>query len=182
VPFFGTNPFAFGAPRATEEPLVVDMATASTARVNLVRAAAEGREIEPGHAIDAEGNPTTDPAAGLKGAQLPVGGPKGFGLGLMVDILGGVLTGSHCSYEASMFATTEGGPPNVGQTIIAMDPAFYSEGFIEHLETMVAAMTEGNEVRVPGERRAALRAQYGVGGIEVPQSLIDQINDLAKGL
>ena len=182
VPFFGTNPFAFGAPRATEEPLVVDMATASTARVNLVRAAAEGREIEPGHAIDAEGNPTTDPAAGLKGAQLPVGGPKGFGLGLMVDILGGVLTGSHCSYEASMFATTEGGPPNVGQTIIAMDPAFYSEGFIEHLETMVAAMTEGNEVRVPGERRAALRAQYEVEGIEVPQSLIDQINELAKGL
>ncbi|MGB0380891.1 MAG: Ldh family oxidoreductase [Luminiphilus sp.] len=182
VPFFGTNPFAFGAPRATEEPLVVDMATASTARVNLVRAAAEGREIEPGHAIDAEGNPTTDPAAGLKGAQLPVGGPKGFGLGLMVDILGGVLTGSHCSYEASMFATTDGGPPNVGQTIIAMDPAFYSEGFVEHLETMVAAMTEGNEVRVPGERRAALRAQYEVEGIEVPQSLIDQINELAKGL
>ena len=182
VPFFGTNPFAFGAPRATEEPLVVDMATASTARVNLVRAAAEGREIEPGHAIDAEGNPTTDPAAGLKGAQLPVGGPKGFGLGLMVDILGGVLTGSHCSYEASMFATTEGGPPNVGQTIIAMDPAFYSEGFIEHLETMVAAMTEGNEVRVPGERRAALRAQHEVEGIEVPQSLIDQINELAEGL
>ena len=182
VPFFGTNPFAFGAPRVTEEPLVIDMATASTARVNLVRAAAEGREIEPGHAIDAEGNPTTDPAAGLKGAQLPVGGPKGFGLGLMVDILGGVLTGSHCSYEASMFATTEGGPPNVGQTIIAMDPAFYSEGFVEHLETMVAAMTEGNEVRVPGERRAALRAQYQVEGIEVPQSLIDQINELAKGL
>jgi len=182
VPFFGTNPFAFGAPRATEEPLVVDMATASTARVNLVRAAAEGREIEPGHAIDAEGNPTTDPAAGLKGAQLPVGGPKGFGLGLMVDILGGVLTGSNCSYEASMFATTEGGPPNVGQTIIAMDPAFYSEGFVEHLETMVSAMTEGNEVRVPGERRAALRAQYQVEGIDVPQSLIDQINELAKGL
>ncbi len=182
VPFFGTNPFAFGAPRATEEPLVVDMATASTARVNLVRAAAEGREIEPGHAIDAEGNPTTDPAAGLKGAQLPVGGPKGFGLGLMVDILGGVLTGSHCSYEASMFATTEGGPPNVGQTIIAINPSFYSEGFVEHLEAMVAAMTEGNEVRVPGERRAALRAQYEVEGIEVPQSLINQINELAKGL
>ena len=59
MPFFGTNPFAFGAPRAGDEPLVVDMATASTARVNLVKAAAEGREIEPGHAIDSEGNPTT---------------------------------------------------------------------------------------------------------------------------
>jgi len=101
---------------------------------------------------------------------------------LMVDILGGVLTGSHCSYEASMFATTEGGPPNVGQTIIAMDPAFYSEGFVEHLETMVSAMTDDNDVRVPGERRARLRAQHQLEGIDVPQSLIDQINTLAKGL
>lgn len=182
VPFFGTNPFAFGAPRASDEPLVVDMATASTARVNLVRAAAEGRDIEPGHAIDAQGEPTTNPAEGLQGAQLPVGGPKGFGLGLMVDILGGVLTGSNCSYEASMFATTEGGPPNVGQTIIAMDPAFYNDGFVDHLENMITAMTDGNDVRVPGERRAANRARYAADGVEVPQTLLDQIAELARGL
>jgi (2R)-3-sulfolactate dehydrogenase (NADP+) len=76
VPFFGTNPFAMGAPRAGDEPLVIDMATASTARVNLVRAAAEGREIEPGHAIDPDGNPTTDPAAGLKGRNSLWADPK----------------------------------------------------------------------------------------------------------
>ena len=179
VPFFGTNPFAFGAPRAGDEPLVVDMATASTARVNLVKAAAEGREIEPGHAIDSEGNPTTDPAAGLKGAQLPVGGPKGFGLGLMVDVLGGVLTGSNCSYEASMFATTEGGPPNVGQTIIAMDPSFFSEGFVEHLESMFSDLTRDNEVRVPGERRAELRRINEAQGVEVPETLLAQIAELS---
>jgi (2R)-3-sulfolactate dehydrogenase (NADP+) len=179
VPFFGTNPFAFGAPRAGDEPLVVDMATASTARVNLVKAAAEGREIEPGHAIDSEGNPTTDPAAGLKGAQLPVGGPKGFGLGLMVDVLGGVLTGSNCSYEASMFATTEGGPPNVGQTIIAMDPSFFSEGFVEHLESMFSDLTRDNEVRVPGERRAELRRMHEAQGVEVPETLLAQIAELS---
>jgi (2R)-3-sulfolactate dehydrogenase (NADP+) len=181
VPFFGTNPFAMGAPRAGDEPLVIDMATASTARVNLVRAAAEGREIEPGHAIDPDGNPTTDPAAGLKGAQLPVGGPKGFGLGLMVDVLAGVLTGSNCSYEASMFATTEGGPPNVGQTIIAMDPAFFSDGFIPHLETMFSALTEGNDVRIPGERRGAERIKHEAEGVEVPETLLDQIETLAAG-
>ena len=181
VPFFGTNPFAFRAPRGAGEPLVVDMATASTARVNLVKAAAEGREIEPGHAIDAEGNPTTDPAAGLKGAQLPMGGPKGFGLGLMVDVLAGVLTGSNCSYEASMFANTEGGPPNVGQTIIAIDPNFLSDNFVAHLETMFGALTDDNEVRIPGERRAELRARHESEGVDVPQSLIDQITELAQG-
>lgn len=180
VPFFGTNPFAFGAPRGADEPLVVDMATASTARVNLVKAAAEGREIEPGHAIDADGNPTTDPAAGLKGAQLPMGGPKGFGLGLMVDVLAGVLTGSNCSYEASMFANTDGGPPNVGQTIIAIDPNFLDGNFTTHLESMFAALTEGNEVRIPGERRAQLRAKHEANGVDVPQSLIDQITELAQ--
>ena len=181
VPFFGTNPFAMGAPRAGDEPLVIDMATASTARVNLVRAAAEGREIEPGHAIDPDGNPTTDPAAGLKGAQLPVGGPKGFGLGLMVDVLAGVLTGSNCSYEASMFATTEGGPPNVGQTIIAMDPAFFGDGFVPHLETMFSALTEGNDVRIPGERRGSERVKHEAEGVEVPETLLGQIETLAAG-
>lgn len=58
------------------------MATASTARVNIAQVENEGREIEPGHAIDPDGNPTTDPALALKSAQLPVGGPKGFSLGL----------------------------------------------------------------------------------------------------
>jgi (2R)-3-sulfolactate dehydrogenase (NADP+) len=181
VPFFGTNPFAFGAPRGTDEPLVVDMATASTARVNLVKAAAEGREIDSGHAIDADGNPTTDPAAGLKGAQLPMGGPKGFGLGLMVDVLGGVLTGSNCSYEASMFATTEGGPPNVGQTIIAINPSFFSEGFVQHLESMFSELTRDNEVRIPGERRAELRRVHEEQGIDVPEALLIQIADLSTG-
>ena len=179
VPFFGTNPFAFSAPRAGDEPLVVDMATSSTARVNLVKAAAEGREIELGHAIDAEGNPTTDPAAGLKGAQLPVGGPKGFGLGLMVDVLAGVLNGSNCSYEASMFATTDGGPPNVGQTIIAIDPNFLSDNFVSHLESMFEALTDDNDVRIPGARRGELRARHAAEGVDVPQLLLDQIAELS---
>jgi len=175
VPFFGTNPFAFGAPRKTEGPVIVDMATASTARVNIVQAAREGNPIEPGHAIDADGNPTTDAAAALKGAQLPVGGPKGFGLGLIVDLMGGVLTGSNCSYEAPMFSTNDGGPPNVGQSIIAFDPDFFSDGYIEHLETMFTAMTDDNDVRIPGARRHELRAQYERDGVEVPQDLLDRI-------
>ena len=56
-----------------------------------------------------------------------------------------------------MFATTEGGPPNVGQTIIAMDPAFYSDGFVAHLESMFTDLTKDNEVRVPGELSIELR-------------------------
>jgi Malate/L-lactate dehydrogenases len=101
-------------------------------------------------------------------------------LGLMVDVLGGVLTGSNCSYEASMFATTEGGPPNVGQTIIAIDPEFYSDGFVAHLETMFSALTDGNDVRIPGERRAEARAYHEEHGVDVPESLLAQIRELSS--
>lgn len=179
VPFFGTNPFAFGSPRSESEPMVFDMATASTARVNIVRAASEGRALAPGHAIDKHGIPTTDATAALQGAQLPLGGAKGYGLGLMVDMLAGVLTGSHCSYEASLFASDEGGPPNVGQTIIAIDKAFLSSGYVEHLEQMFSALRKDNEVRIPGERRAELRRLHEREGVDVPQVLLDQIAELA---
>jgi len=178
VPFFGTNPFAFGAPRQLDGPVIVDMATASTARVNIVQAALEGTPIEPGHAIDSDGNPTTDAAEALKGAQLPVGGPKGFGLGLIVDLMGGVLTGSNCSYEAPLFSNNEGGVPNVGQSIIAFNPDFFSANYIEHLEAMFTEMTQDNEVRIPGARRHELRAKYEQEGIEVPQNLLDRIADI----
>lgn len=180
VPFFGTNPFAFGSPRENAEPLVIDMATASTARVNIVKAASEGEPIELGHAIDADGNPTTDAAAALKGAQLPVGGPKGFGLGLIVDLMGGALTGGNCSYEAPLFSNNEDGPPNVGQSIIAFNPDFYSSDYLAHMESMFSAMTEDNEVRIPGERRHSLRAKHEAEGVDVPQALLDKIAALCK--
>ena len=80
-----------------------------------------------------------------------------------------------------MFATTEGGPPHVGQTIIAMDPAFIGDGFIPHLETMFSALTEGNAVRIPGERRGAERAKHEAEGVEVPENLLEQIETLAAG-
>lgn len=182
VPFFGTNPLAFASPREAAPPVVVDMATASTARVNIVRAANEGRALVAGHAIDADGNPTTDANAALAGAQLPLGGAKGYGLGLMVDILAGVLTGSNCSYEAPMFADEEGGPPNVGQSIIAISPEFVGDNFAAHLAEMLNALTAGddNAVRLPGDRRAQNRAKHEQYGVEVPQSLLDQIAALSN--
>ncbi|MEZ5478156.1 MAG: Ldh family oxidoreductase [Thiolinea sp.] len=183
VPFFGTNPLAFGSPRRDGAPVIVDMATASTARVNIVKAAREGTALEPGHAIDADGQPTTNAAAALAGAQLPVGGAKGFGLGLMVDMLGGLLTGNHCSYEAALFSNNDGGPPNVGQSIIALNPDFFSADYLAHLERMISALTEdgSNAVRLPGERRQQLRARHEREGVEVPQDLLERIEALAQG-
>ena len=110
-PFFGTNPIAFAAPRKDHAPLVVDQSSSAVAFVAVVDAMKRGMPIPDGWAIDRQGKPTNDPAAALEGALLPVGGHKGFGLGLMVDILAAGLTGSHWSFEASSFGDCEGGPP-----------------------------------------------------------------------
>ena len=80
-----------------------------------------------------------------------------------------------------MFANTEGGPPNVGQTIIAMDPTFFGDGFVPHMETMFSALTESNDVRIPGARRGAEREKHRAEGVEVPETLLEQIETLAAG-
>ncbi len=175
--FFGTNPISFGAPRKEGEPIVVDMATSATAKVNVKAAAREGREIPLGWALDSDGNPTTDPKAGLAGGLAPLGGAKGFGLGLMVDILAAGLTGGNWAYNAPMFADNEGPAPNVGQLIIALEPSrLGGDAYEERIETFVAELLGREGVRLPGAKRHAKREAAEADGIEVPQDLIDRIN------
>lgn len=76
------------------------------------------------------------------------------------------MTSSNCSYEAPMFANNEGGPPNVGQSIIAFNPDFSSDHYLAHLENMVTAMTSGHEVRIPGDRRHQLRVKHKREGVK----------------
>jgi len=152
--FFGTNPIGFGAPRPDDAPIVVDMATSATAKVNVKQAYTEGREIPLGWAMDSDGNPTTDPKAGLAGGLAPLGGAKGFGLGLMVDIMAAGLTGGNWSYNAPMFADNEGPAPNVGQIVIAMSPAKLSNS---DYDTRVEEML-GNGIDVPDALIARIEA------------------------
>lgn len=175
-PFFGTNPLGFGVPRAQGDPIILDMATSGTARVNVLQAAIEGRDIPLGWANDADGNPTTNAKVGLAGSLAPLGGAKGFGLGLMVDILAAGLTGSHWSYQASPFGNNEGGPPAVGQLFIALDPAQTGGShFTDQLEAWVHELLAQEGVRLPGSSRHHHRAHAEAHGVEVPDELIAQI-------
>ena len=124
----GTNPLAFGAPRDGRPPFVVDMATSATAYVNIRQAAAEGRDIPLGWAVDPDGNLTTDPHRGLAGTVAPLGGAKGFALGLIVEILAAGITGGNWAIDSSSFIDDVGGPPDVGQVFIAIDPALGAPG------------------------------------------------------
>lgn len=177
-PFFGTNPWAFGAPR-NGDPLIVDSSAAATAFVNLADAAAAGRPIPPHWALDAAGRPTTDAREGLKGSIAPSGGHKGSGLALMVEVLAAGLTGSHWSFEASSLGDDAGGPPLLGQSFIAVDPDATAPGFVQRLEVMVAAMVSQDGVRLPGERRHANRRDTERHGIPLSDEEAAVLADLS---
>lgn len=90
----GVSPIACGAPAGKEKPFILDMAPSVAARGKIYKAKRRGEKIPADWALDAEGRPTTDPEAALGGVMLPMGGPKGSGLSIMMDVFSGVLSGS----------------------------------------------------------------------------------------
>lgn len=181
-PLFGTNPIAFAAPRRGHPPLVIDTSLSQAARGKIMLAARHQEPIPEGWALDAAGRPTTDPEAALGGSMLPMGGAKGAALVLMVEILSAALTGAHYGFEASSFFTAEGPPPEVGQTLLAIDPEPLAGGtFGERLETLVDAVLVQPGTRLPGADKAARREQAARSGIQVPSALHAELRALASG-
>ncbi len=183
--FFGTNPMAFSIPRGEGQPLIADMATSQVALVTIKKHAAEGKAIPLGWGYDAEGNPTEDASAVINGGALaPMGGYKGLLLGLLVDVLGGVLSGPNCSFQSSPFKNNEGGKPRVGQFFIALSPERFGLGdftsYAERLEVMLQALAQEPGVRLPGADRDAFRQNAQENGIAVPNVLLDKLNAYMK--
>jgi len=178
---FGTNPIAAAFPRRDADPLVIDLSLSEVARGKLMVAAREGREIPLGWALDAQGNPTTDPKAGLAGSMLPMGGVKGAMLALIVELLACALTGAHFGFEADSFFTEAGNQARIGQAFLAIDPGALAgrEVYLERVETLVAAMLVDSDVRLPGARRAGLQQQARERGVEIPDALLAQLRELA---
>ncbi|XKE46428.1 Ldh family oxidoreductase [Halomonas organivorans] len=158
-PLFGTNPVAFACPRREADPLLLDLSLSKVARGKVMLAKKKGEPIPEGWALDAEGRPTTDAEAALAGSMVPAGDAKGAALALMVELLTAGLAGSHFGFQASSFFDAEGEPPGIGQLILLFDPARFSPGFVEHAETLFAAMRDQPGVRLPGDRRYALRRE-----------------------
>ncbi len=183
--FFGTNPMAFAIPRGERDPIIADMATSQVALVTIKQAAAEGSPIPLGWGYDRDGNDTTDAAAVIDGGALaPAGGYKGMLLGLLVDLLGGVLGGPHCSFQAPVFKDNTGGEPKVGQMFIGLAPGSFTPGgdhaYAERVETLLAALAAEPGVRLPGLRRHEFRVRVETEGVEVPRGLIDTLEEFAS--
>ncbi|MBK9607329.1 MAG: Ldh family oxidoreductase [Betaproteobacteria bacterium] len=176
-PIFGTNPIAAVFPRASEPALLVDLSLSEVARGKLMVAAKEGKAIPLGWALDKDGNPTTDPRAGLEGSMLPVGGTKGAMLALMVELLCCALTGARMGFEADSFFVDAGNKPRIGQAFIIIDPAAVAgrEVFFERVETLIQAMLRDEGVRLPGARRYGLARKAEADGVEIPASVLDTL-------
>ena len=180
-PALGTNPLAFAAPLpGSADPLVIDLAMSVAARGKIVAAEKAGQAIPPDWAVDAQGNPTTDPKAALGGALLPIGGAKGGALALMIEIMAAALTGSAYGWEASSFFDDKGGPPNMGHVLIALDPLRLSAGgYDERMTTLLQAIAAEPGARLPGTRRLANRRRAAAEGVAVPSALHAEIRALA---
>ncbi len=178
-PVIGTNPFALGVPGADGSAvLVLDQSASVVAKSEILLRSRGGLPIEPGWAIDADGAPTLDAAAALKGSMLPAGGHKGFGVGLLVEILASCLSGAALSKDASPFSGTAGGPPRTGQCFIAFDPSAFSGVFPQQVASLVDAIAAQEGTRLPGARRQAARLRTEREGVRVDPALMERIEAL----
>jgi (2R)-3-sulfolactate dehydrogenase (NADP+) len=183
-PIFGTNPIAAAFARRNADPLLVDLSLSEVARGKVMMAAKKGEPIPQGWALDANGVPTTDAAAALKGSMLPIGAVssnKGAMLALVVELLVSAVIGANFGFEASSFFDDEGNRPRIGQAFLVIDPRALtgSDPYLDRLEVLVAEMLLDEGVRLPGARREALRRRAEADGIEVAELLWSTLNESA---
>lgn len=181
---FGTNPVAAVFPRKSADPLMIDLSLSEVARGKLMVAAKEGQPIPLGWALDNQGQPTTDPKAGLAGAMLPLGAvssPKGSMLALLVELLVTAVVGAQFGFEASSFFVDEGNQPRIGQSFVVIDPGALagSDVYYERMETLIAEMLLDDGVRLAGARRISLEEEAKHSGLTIPDALKHQLDMLA---
>ncbi|MBV7408913.1 MULTISPECIES: Ldh family oxidoreductase [Roseobacteraceae] len=149
----GTNPIAFSVPDGHGGlAMQFDQSTTTVALGKITMAKAAGQSIPEGWAVDADGNPTTDPEAALAGSLVSTGGPKGWGFGLMAELLTAGLTGGVLSRDVKPLKAPEGPPHDLGQYYILIDPSA-SGAFMDRLEQFQNYLSEDPAGRMPGQLR-----------------------------
>jgi len=151
----GTNPIAMSVPaKGGGVAFQFDQSTSAVALGKITMAAAAKENIPIGWAGDDQGAPTTDPQAALKGSLVSTGGYKGYGFGLMAEVLAAAITGSVNSLDVKGLKVPEGEPHNLGQFYFIIDPQSVSgDVFWERLARLSDAVSEQEGARLPGANR-----------------------------
>lgn len=185
-----TNPMAIGVPTGAE-PLVLDISTSTVANGKVKAALLAGRPCPSGWLLDADGIPTTDPASRFSerpGTLLPMGGEqqgyKGFGLGLLLDVLVGGLSGGHCPPAE---------PPEIGTNnvlLVLWDPSRFAgmphfeceaDKLIEYVRA-TPLKPDADQITLPGDRSAATRRQRLTEGIPIDAGTWQMLEQVALSL
>ncbi len=183
----GTNPIGAAFPLPDADPIIIDMATSVVARSRIRAMQALGKPLPEGWAIDAEGKPTTDPAIAVKGSVLPIGGPKGYALALMVELLCSALSDAEPGFQVT-YENMVKRPSNIAQFYLALNPAgFVDKGRYEARASHVADVilkakpAAGSSVpRLPGARGHAANRAAKADGLAVSDNLANALKNTAR--
>ncbi|KAF9739171.1 hypothetical protein PMIN06_002284 [Paraphaeosphaeria minitans] len=183
----GVSPLACGAP-GKDHPFILDMAPSLAARGKVYKAKRRGEKIPLDWALDKDGKPTDDPAAALDGGvMLPMGGPKGSGLAIMMDVFSGVLSGSaFAGHVTGPYDPSK--PSDVGHFLVAIKPDLFMslEEFKERMQylydrTVGAEKAAGvDRIYFPGELEQVEQERREKSGIPLVQAEIDALNEEAR--
>ena len=180
----GTSPFAAGAPGGELPPFVLDMSPAVAARGKVRLAAKRKEKVPEGWGLDKEGRATTDPDAILDdGVVLPMGGPKGSALSMMMDIFGGVFSGSAFAGDVANYTEDFTRPQNVGHFIMAIKPDLFmpKSEFVSRMDFLTGRLKSSPladgfmEILIAGEPEARLEAKRRVEGIALPKAELEAL-------
>lgn len=171
-----TNPYALAVPAGDSGPVVVDFATSAGSGGKVMAARAAGRTLPEGLIVDAAGAPTTDPNAYFAGgALLPMDGPRGYGLGLVAELMG--------------MAVSDKGLYGMTWIVVCLDLArFRGPGFDAAANALIADLQSvppapgSAGVEIPGVRERALRDTRWAEGIPVPPGIVEALNATADEL
>jgi len=180
-PFMGTDPISVAVP-SDGYPVVLDMTPSAAALGKLILAQKLGKDIPLGWALDRDGRPTADPAAGRAGSLIPIGGAKGSGLALMVEVLSGILSGAGTATHLHDLYAFDA-PQGVGHFLGAVDVSHFidADAFRAGVSAMAGEIkalrrAEGvDEVLLPGERSARSAEKKSVEGVEVPEAVCAEL-------
>ncbi|MEO0342835.1 MAG: Ldh family oxidoreductase [Pseudomonadota bacterium] len=147
----GTNPIAFSVPDGNGGiAMQFDQSTTTVALGKITMAKAAGEKIPEGWALDSDGKPTTDPGAALQGSLVSSGGYKGWGFGLMAELLAAGMTGGLVSRDVKPLKAPDGEPHDLGQYYILLDPDTSTE-FFTRLEQLAEGVALDEGARMPGQ-------------------------------
>ena len=183
----GNSPLGFGVPVPGGEPVILDMAMSVVARAKIRNALKRGEAIPDTWATDRDGRPTTDPKAALDGFLLPIGGYKGYGLALMVDLFAGLLSGASYLTHVKSWSDEPEAAQDLGHFFIAIDCSRLGgeaqmrtrmEDFARLLHDTPPS-DPARPVLLPGERERAQLARQRREGLEIEPEVLARLEAYA---